>query len=327
MNRIKKFKISLFYNILIFNLKNFFYLSSLFIYFILFYFNLNLNLKDNIGKKTLSKSALKITDKNLNELCSYQLERYNEICYSFCVISSPDESYLKSNNSTIFALGTAILHDNFREPELGYLSIIELTDKFKFNKLCEMETRGAIYKVASVDNILYCSIASCFYAYKFVAIYDEVKKKENKIDNKNNSNKMLIDLDNNIVNDDDKNDNNNIHKLKGKKNENKNENKNSLNENFKLELIKRINEFYFIYDFICFENFILISDMYKSVSLWKYEKSKDNIIEMTRDFNPLTCNSLVKSDNLNIISVSDLNNNIYNLSYEDNPKSDEDRFM
>jgi hypothetical protein len=196
------------------------------------------------------------------------------------------------------------------------LSIIELTNKFKFNKICEIETRGGIYKVASIDNILYCSIASCFYAYKFVSIFDEVKK------NDNNNNKIMIDYNFDNDNDNDYN-NNNSSILK----ENKNIYKSKKNENFNLELIKRMNEFFFIYDFICFENFILISDMYKSVSLWKYEKSKDTIIEMTRDFNPITCNSLVKSDNLNIISVSDLNNNIYNLSYDDNPKSDEDRFM
>ena len=246
---------------------------------------------------------MKIVDKNLNELCYYQLERYNEVCYNFCVLSPPEESNLRTTNSILFALGTAILDDSFKEPEKGNLTVLELTEKLKFIKICENETRGGVYKVASVNNILYASIASCFYAYKLISIFDD----------RNYDNKMLIDSSSDKM----KIDTNLVDLNAGKKNK---------KENLSLELIKKMNDFFFIYDFICFENLILISDMYKSVSLWKYDNNREIIYEITRDFNPITCNSLVKSDD-NIFSVSDLNNNLYNLSFEKNPLSDEDRFM
>lgn len=258
-------------------------------------------------------------DKNLNELCTYQLERYNEICYNFCILSSPEESNLKTSNSIIFALGTAIVDENFREPEKGNLTILEFTEKLKFNKICEIETRGGIYKLASMNNILYASIASCFYAYKLISVFHDVNKDKEK---------MLIDSGNNKTNANTKD--KNLLNLDIDKdmdiNSNENFKKKNKNENFSLELIKKINDFFFIYDFICFDEFILISDMCRSVSLWRFDKNKENILEMTRDFNPITCNALVKSVD-DIITISDLNNNLYNLSFDKNPKSDEDRFM
>ena len=96
-------------------------------------------------------------------------------------------------------------------------------------------------------------------------------------------------------------------------------------DQYNLKLIKKSNEFNFIYDFICHDDYILLSDMYKSISLFKYEDSKEKFFEVSRDFNPLWVNSLCKSDE-NTYSVSDVNGNIYILKSENFPKNDEDKY-
>jgi len=238
-------------------------------------------------ENSYSQCALVIVDKNLNECIRFELERKNEVCYSFAHLDLEKEFY-SNNYSNYFALGTAILEDNFKEPENGYIIILELTEKFKFKKICEIETRGGVYKIAAIKSIIYVSIASCFYIYK--------------LSSENQTNANVLEF------------------------SNRDTKENYSNLDFwNLKLLKKSNEFNFIYDFICYDEFILISDMYRSVVLFKYNEEKDKLQELTRDYNPIWCNALVNIDR-HIYMISDINNNIYNLKYELFPHTDEEKY-
>jgi len=252
----------------------------------------------NQNQNSSSKCALTLVDKNLNELIKYDLERKNEVCYSFTEINLQKSDLYYSDKSVYFALGTAILEENFKEPELGYIIILELNDKFIFRKICEIETRGGVYKIDSIRNIIYVSIASCFYIYKLISNQLGTTKKS--------SNKFEVDDMGYYI-------------------DNRNDIINKNNNYWSLKLMKKSNEFNFIYDFICHEEYILISDMYRSVTLFKYNEEKDKFQELTRDFNPIWCNSILHVDKSTYM-VSDINNNIYNLKFELCPKSDEERY-
>jgi hypothetical protein len=243
-------------------------------------------------ESSYSNCALVLIDSNLNEIIKFQLERRNEVCYTFAQLDLKSD-FNTNEKSVYFALGTAVLEDNFKEPESGFLIILELTDKLKFKKLCEVETRGGVYKIATVGNIIYVSIASCFYIYK-LTFNSENNKSNNPIKDINIYDAGLFESRSNM-------------------------------DFWNLILLKKSNEFNFIYDFICEEDLILISDMYRSVALFKFDKEKDKFQELTRDFNPIWCNSIVKVDKA-VYMVSDINNNLYNLKFELRPKTDEEKY-
>lgn len=248
-------------------------------------------------ENSFSTCALSIIDKNLNELAKYKLERRNEVCYSFAQIDLKGEFY-SSDNSLYFALGTAILEDSFKEPESGFITVLELTDKLKFRKICEIETRGAVYKIGAVKNLIYVSIASCFYVYKLIVN----SAANNNINNSSNNNSLIRNSESVLINP-------------------------TVNLDFwGLKLLKKSNDFNFIYDFICKDELILVSDMYRSVALFRFNEDKDKFQELARDFNPIWCNSMVKVDKA-VYMVSDINNNLYNLKFELSPKTDEEKYM
>lgn len=244
---------------------------------------------------TFSASSLVIIDHNLNEISKFSFERRNENCVSFSVVDLPEDFLYINKGSIFFAVGTAILDDNFKEPENGFIIILELTDKFKFNKIFEIETRGAVYKIASVKNVIYVSIASCFYIYKLSFSnerYCALNFRDSEISQTQRNNTSVL---------------------------------RSYSDAWDLKLLKKINEFNFIYDFICHDEYVLISDIYRSVTLFRYDVQKEKFQELTRDFNTLWCNSLVNVD-AGVYTVSDIHNNIYNLKCELQPKSDEEKY-
>jgi len=246
----------------------------------------NNNISFGERQSSYANCALVIIDKNLNELTKYELERKNEVCYSFTQIDLKKEFY-STDSSVYFALGTAILEDSFKEPESGFITVLELNDKLKLKKLCEIETRGGVYKIDAVRNIIYVSIASCFYIYKLSALAANYK-------NNDNIEAGFIPI--------------------------------MPNSDFwALKLLKKSNDFNFIYDFICDEDLVLISDMYRSVALFRYDDEKDKFQELSRDFNPIWCNSMVKVDKA-VYMVSDINNNLYNMKFELSPKTDEEKY-
>jgi len=317
---------------------------------------------------------LNIWDKNLNEICSYSLDKLNETCHCFRILdlyenkdkkqrdsndidnaandtispqttrkakeyeididteiavtnrksnennerdcSQAEKTLLSlsetqntiannySNNSynnnlspLIFILGTSIYDKIDEDPKNGYIIILEFTKQFRFNKLFEIEVNYPIYKLNYIDNYLLTASNTTILAYKFNL--------------RNRKSQEIIDLSNKTQRSNFKN---LYYEL------------NSYSENFSIDLqeIRKCNEFNFIYDFICDKDFIIVSDINKSVCLYKFDREKEKLNELCKDSNPMFCVSIAKSSR-NIYTVCDFNANVYKMRKDMYPKDDAEK--
>lgn len=106
---------------------------------------------------------------------------------------------------------------------------------------------------------------------------------------------------------------------------------NPLQQNYKnvldydIKLIKKHSDFTIINDILCHDNYVLVSDIYKSITVFKYDELKETLTECCRDYNPIWCYSMAQVTN-NIYLVSDIDGNIFSLRRETYPKSDEEKY-
>lgn len=243
---------------------------------------LALSLEDKKDENSIlinSQFNFVILDRHNNEVCRYQFERENEVCFSFVEVQMNFEYGINSNiynNKKIFALGSGIMESTTIEPEYGFIHLIQLDENFKFTKLLELETKGGVYKMATQGNLLYVAICSTLFVYS-------------------------IEI-------------------------------NSKSKQFEIKLLRKNNDFTIINDLYCSnifkdknENILLVSDVYKSITVFKFDVEKEKLIEQCRDFNPIWCYSMAQTDN-NMYLVSDVDGNVFTLRRELQPRSDEEKY-
>lgn len=191
------------------------------------------------------------------------------------------------DNNYLFALGTGIA-DNITEPELGHIYLLQLNENLKIKKVGEIETKGGVYKIASKNNLLYVGISSTLYVYS--------------VTHRNNNNENV--MNSNIIE-------NNKFKM--------------IDQEYEIKLLRKNNEFTIINDIICHDDNIVVSDIYKSISIFKYDEEKEKLIECCRDYSPIWCCAMTQVEN-NIYLVTDIDGNIFSLRKEIHPKNDEEKY-
>jgi hypothetical protein len=103
---------------------------------------------------------------------------------------------------------------------------------------------------------------------------------------------------------------------------------NPKSKQFEIKLLRKNNDFAIINDLYCnnnSDNILLVSDVYKSITLFKFDLEKEKLIEQCRDFNPIWCYSMTQTET-NMYLVSDIDGNVFTLRRELQPKSDEEKY-
>ena len=226
--------------------------------------------------ETKNKSSFVLCDVNMNEITNFTFENDNEICSTFDVMkSSNNTSTISStftsllNDKKYFILGTGIVDNISTEPVIGHLYLVELSmDTYKIKTLCDIETKGGVYKVAvDKNNIIYVAIGPSLYVYTIV-------------------------------------ENTNI---------------------FEFKLLRKCVDFSLINDLTFFNDYLVVSDIYRSISLNKYDNEKEKLNEICRDYHPVWIFAATQC-NPSMLYVSDINANIVSLKKEEYPKSDEAKY-
>ena len=224
--------------------------------------------------ETKNKSSFVLCDVNMNEITNFTFENDNEICSTFDVMKSSNNTSTISftsllNDKKYFILGTGIVDNISSEPVIGHLYLVELSmDTYKIKTLCDIETKGGVYKVAvDKNNIIYVAIGPSLYVYTIV-------------------------------------ENTNI---------------------FEFKLLRKCVDFTLINDLTFFNDYLVVSDIYRSISLNKYDNEKEKLNEICRDYNPVWIYAATQC-NPSMLYVSDIDANIVSLKKEEYPKSDEAKY-
>ena len=96
-------------------------------------------------------------------------------------------------------------------------------------------------------------------------------------------------------------------------------------QELKLRILRKQTDFTLINNILCQNEFIIVSDIYRSISVYKYEEDKEKITEVCRDYSPLWCTAVSTVED-NIFMVSDVDGNLFALRKELYPNNDEDRY-
>ena len=300
--------------------------------------------EEKIDKNT-TKTSLVLSDVYLKEISRYNFQNENEICTSFSEI----EKWNHLDTKLIVA-GTGISEYPNEEPCMGYIYLIEIDHKnnYVMKKIKEIQTKGGIYRIKALKNIIYASIGNTLFIYKIINNYETKKLTESyeiKLIRKCSFFTLINDIylyDFNPKSDDNlsqiksySNDNNelnltmSINKSAKKKNviqmeEEEDEFTNKINENseneqdeIKSEENKSKNEEDIQY--------IIISDLYRSIVLYSYDANNDKLNEICRDYNLTWVYSISQYKN-NSLFISDIDGNIISLEKNIHPKSDQENF-
>ena len=300
--------------------------------------------EEKIDKNT-TKTSLVLSDVYLKEISRYNFQNENEICTSFNEIEKWNDLDTK-----LIVAGTGISEYQNEEPCMGYIYLIEIDHKnnYVMKKIKEIQTKGGIYRIKALKNIIYASIGNTLFIYKIINNYETKKLTESyeiKLIRKCSFFTLINDIylyDFNPKSDDNlsqiksySNDNNelnltmSINKSAKKKNviqmeEEEDEFTNKINENseneqdeIKSEENKSKNEEDIQY--------IIISDLYRSIVLYSYDANNDKLNEICRDYNLTWVYSISQYKN-NSLFISDIDGNIISLEKNIHPKSDQENF-
>ena len=300
--------------------------------------------EEKIDKNT-TKTSLVLSDVYLKEISRYNFQNENEICTSFSEIEKWNDLDTK-----LIVAGTGISEYPNEEPCMGYIYLIEIDHKNNYimKKIKEIQTKGGIYRIKALKNIIYASIGNTLFIYKIINNYETKKLTESyeiKLIRKCSFFTLINDIylyDFNPKSDDNlsqiksySNDNNelnltmSINKSAKKKNviqmeEEEDEFTNKINENseneqdeIKSEENKSKNEEDIQY--------IIISDLYRSIVLYSYDANNDKLNEICRDYNLTWVYSISQYKN-NSLFISDIDGNIISLEKNIHPKSDQENF-
>jgi len=94
---------------------------------------------------------------------------------------------------------------------------------------------------------------------------------------------------------------------------------------YELKVICKSNEFTAINEMICHEEFVVVSDLYRSITVLKFDENKEKLIECCRDFSPTLVNAISSVGEDHYI-VADDDCNIRVLKRMTTPKNDEDKY-
>ena len=300
--------------------------------------------EEKIDKNT-TKTSLVLSDVYLKEISRYNFQNENEICTSFSEIEKWNDLDTK-----LIVAGTGISEYPNEEPCMGYIYLIEIDHKnnYVMKKIKEIQTKGGIYRIKALKNIIYASIGNTLFIYKIINNYETKKLTESyeiKLIRKCSFFTLINDIylyDFNPKSDDNlsqiksySNDNNelnltmSINKSAKKKNviqmeEEEDEFTNKINGNseneqdeIKSEENKSKNEEDIQY--------IIISDLYRSIVLYSYDANNDKLNEICRDYNLTWVYSISQYKN-NSLFISDIDGNIISLEKNIHPKSDQENF-
>ena len=300
--------------------------------------------EEKIDKNT-TKTSLVLSDVYLKEISRYNFQNENEICTSFSEIEKWNDLDTK-----LIVAGTGISEYPNEEPCMGYIYLIEIDHKnnYVMKKIKEIQTKGGIYRIKALKNIIYASIGNTLFIYKIINNYETKKLTESyeiKLIRKCSFFTLINDIylyDFNPKSDDNlsqiksySNDNNelnltmSINKSAKKKNviqmeEEEDEFTNKINENseneqdeIKSEENKSKNEEDIQY--------IIISDLYRSIVLYSYDANNDKLNEICRDYNLTWVYSISQYKN-NSLFISDIDGNLISLEKNIHPKSDQENF-
>ena len=300
--------------------------------------------EEKIDKNT-TKTSLVLSDVYLKEISRYNFQNENEICTSFSEIEKWNDLDTK-----LIVAGTGISEYPNEEPCMGYIYLIEIDHKnnYVMKKIKEIQIKGGIYRIKALKNIIYASIGNTLFIYKIINNYETKKLTESyeiKLIRKCSFFTLINDIylyDFNPKSDDNlsqiksySNDNNelnltmSINKSAKKKNviqmeEEEDEFTNKINENseneqdeIKSEENKSKNEEDIQY--------IIISDLYRSIVLYSYDANNDKLNEICRDYNLTWVYSISQYKN-NSLFISDIDGNIISLEKNIHPKSDQENF-
>ena len=296
--------------------------------------------EEKIDKNT-TKTSLVLSDIYLKEMSRYNFENENEICTSFSEIQKSNDTENK-----IIVAGTGISEYPNEEPTIGYIYLIEIDYKnnYMMKKIKETQTKGGIYKIKAMKNIIYASIGNTLFIYKLIKNFEIKKLTESyeiKLIRKCNYFTLINDIylyDYNptieenqvkLINDNIMNINKTEKKNKSMEMEEEEEFTNKINvddnsekekdeeENNKSEENKSKNEEDLHY--------LIISDLYRSIVLYSYDANNDKLNEMCRDYNLTWVYSISQYKN-NLLYISDIDGNIISLEKNIHPKSDQENF-
>ena len=293
--------------------------------------------EEKIDKNT-TKTSLVLNDIYLKEISRFNFENENEICTSF--------SEIQKNNiieNKIIVAGTGISEYPNEEPNIGYIYLIEIDSKnnYVMKKIKEVQTKGGIYKIKALKNSIYASVGNTLFIYKLIKNYEIKKLTESydiKLIRKCNYFTLINDIylfdynptfeesqikpnNDNIMKSEKKNKNMEMEEeedeFTNKLNINENSEKEKKEEDNKSEENKSRNEEDIQY--------IIISDLYRSIVLYSYDANNDKLNEMCRDYNLTWVYSISQYKN-NLLYISDIDGNIISLEKNIHPKSDQENF-
>ena len=296
--------------------------------------------EEKIDKNTV-KTSLVLSDVYLKEISRYNFQNENEICTSFSEIEKSNDIDTK-----LIIAGTGISEYPNEEPNMGYIYLIEIDYKnnYVMKKIKELQTKGGIYKIKAMKNIIYTSIGNTLFIYKIINNFEAKKLTESyeiKLIRKCSFFTLINDIylydfnpkseDNLIKSNNDINNPNislSINKSAKKKSsiqmEEEDEFTNKLNEiseNEQDEIKSEENKSKSEEDI----QYIIISDLYRSIVLYSYDVNSDKLNEICRDYNLTWVYSISQYKN-NSLYLSDIDGNIISLEKNIHPKSDQENF-
>ena len=293
--------------------------------------------EEKIDKNTV-KTSLVLSDVFLKEKSRYIFQNDNEICTSFCEIQ-------KWNNikSKVIVAGTGISEYPNEEPNMGYIYLIEIDYKnnYVMKKIKETQTKGGVYKIKALKDIIYASIGNTLLIYKIIRNYEtkklietyeiklikkcsyftlindiylydyNPKSEENLIKASKDSNLLNLSLNQSEKKKKkmDLEEEEFINKINEFSEEEKDESKSEGNKSKTEEELQ----------------YIIISDLYRSIVLFSFDVSNDKLSEICRDYNLTWIYSLSQYKN-NSLYISDIDGNIVSLEKNMHPKSDQENF-
>jgi hypothetical protein len=98
-----------------------------------------------------------------------------------------------------------------------------------------------------------------------------------------------------------------------------------IRQNFDIKMVNRLNDFILINDILCYDNFVVISDLCRSITILSYNDEKDKLTECCKDNSP-SWNNAVELVSPGLYYTSDILGNICTFRQENQAKTDNDRY-
>lgn len=98
-----------------------------------------------------------------------------------------------------------------------------------------------------------------------------------------------------------------------------------LDHELDFKCVVKHKDFNAITEIICYDNLVLVADIYRSVVIYKFDETKDKLTETCRDFSPILITALSQVEN-NYYLVADADCNVYCMKKDIFFRSDEEKY-